>query len=352
MRLPPRDAGPAARVAGGVHRQRGSAASDLLKAARPLMGTSFEVRLPLAVPGALDLADRVLDRIEALETQLTIYRDDSELSRLNATAHLGPVAVERGLFDLLQLALAIGRETDGAYDVASGALSLAWGFVRGPRRVPDADALERARQASGSAHVRLDADAQTVTFDREGITLNLGSIGKGHAVDQAAAIVRRHPWPTSALIHGGQSSLFALGSPPWSFGGRWEVTLQNPLDAANPLGTFRLRNRGLGTSGAAFQRFESGGRLYGHILDPRTGEPPATGPLSVTVLAPTAAEADALSTACYLLGPEAAANLIARRPGVSVVFVVEHAGRPRLLTAGLGGSDFEPALGTHAFALD
>lgn len=352
MRLPVRD-GSGRRTAGEtVPGERAAAWGDLLKASRRLMGTGFEVRLPVQTPGALDLADRVLDRIEALEAQLTVYRDDSELSRLNATAAEVPVPVEPGLFDLLAQAVALSRETGGAYDVASGALSRAWGFVRGPRRVPAPEVLTEARARSGSQLVRLDPEARTIAFERPGVEFNLGSIGKGYAIDQAAAIVRQHVWPTPALLHGGQSSVYALGSPPWAFGGRWEVTLHNPLDPGRPLGTFRLRNRGLGTSGAAFQQFEAGGRLYGHIIDPRTGEPPGAGPLSVTVLAPTAAEADALSTACYLLGPEASAELVARRPGVAAVFVVDHAGTPRLLTAGLGLDDFVPALGLHAFALD
>ena len=134
-------------------------------------------------------------------------------------------------------------------------------------------------------------EARTIAFDVEGLRINLGSIGKGYAIDRAAAVIRSHWFPTSALIHGGQSSLFALGSPPGRFAGRWEVSLRNPFVPESPLGVFRLRNRALGTSGGAFQRFEVDGRSYGHILDPRTGEP-ADGPASVTVLAPTSAEAE------------------------------------------------------------
>ena len=87
-------------------------------------------------------------------------------------------------------------------------------------------------------------------------------------------VIRAHWWPTTALIHGGRSSLYALGSPPDDFGGRWQVALRDPFYPDVPLGTIHLRNRGMGTSGSSFQRFEAGGRVYGHILDPRTGEPP------------------------------------------------------------------------------
>lgn len=318
--------------------------AELIRVNRPAMGSFFEVRLSANTPGGLDLACRALDLIDALEAQLTVYRDDSEVSRLNATAHLGPVEVERGLFSLLELAIELSRETGGAYDVTAGALSEAWGFVKGPRRVPEAQALADARARTGSHHLRLDAPRRTVAFDREGVKINLGSIGKGYAIDRAVDVIRAHWWPTSALVHGGQSSLYALGSPPGQLGGRWEVALRNPFEPEAPLGTLRLRNRGLGTSGAGFQQFVVDGQVYGHLLDPRSGEP-APGPASVTVLAPTAAMADALSTAFYLLGPEAAAAYVASHPEVGAVFVERAlaAPSPRLLVFGLNEYDFAPA---------
>lgn len=318
-----------------------AAASDLLKATRRAMGSFFEIRLPAHAPGALALATKALDLIDQLEVQMTVYRDDSEVSLLNATAHLGPVEVEPELFRLLQTAVAIGEATGGAYDVTAGALSVAWGFFKGPKRVPNAETLADARARTGQQHLRLDPARHTVEFDRPGIVINLGSIGKGHAIDRAVRLIGEHWWPTPALVHGGQSSLYALGSPPDRFGGRWPVAVRNPFDPDRPLGVVRLRNRALGTSGTSFQRFEANGRVYGHILDPRTGEP-ALGPASVTVLAPTAAAADALSTAFYLLGPDGAAAYLEAHPEVGAIFVEEGPAdaSPRLLALGVGDSDF------------
>ena len=292
-------------------------------------------------PGRSTSRAAALDLIDALEAQLTVYRDDSEVSRLNATAHHGPVRVEQGLFTLLEVALSLSRETGGAYDVTAGALSEAWGFVKGPKRVPDDRVLADARARTGWHHVLLDRDRCTVAFDRAGVRINLGSIGKGYAIDRAVDVIRAHWWPTSALIHGGQSSLYALGSPPGQLGGRWEIAVRNPFDPATPLGTLRLRNRGLGTSGAAFQQFTVDGRSYGHLIDPRSGEP-AAGPASVTVVAPTAAMADALSTAFYLLGPEAAGAYVERHPDIGVVIVEEGSPErsPRVTVHGLTESDF------------
>ena len=322
---------------------------SLINAARSLMGSYFEVRLGSGVPGAVDLATRALDVVEALEAQLTVYNDESEVARLNATAHLGPVEVEAGLFALLQRALEIGRATGGAYDVTAGALSLAWGFTRGPKRVPDPETLLDARGRTGSDHLILDRDRKTVAFDRPGIVINLGSIGKGYAIDRAVDVIRGHWWPTTTLIHGGRSSLYALGSPPDDFGGRWQVALRDPLLPDLPIGTIHLRNRGMGTSGTSFQRFEAGGRVFGHILDPRLGEPPIeNGQGSVTVLAPTAAEADALSTAFFLLGPEGSSAFLASRPDVAALFVSrpDPARPPRVETFHLTDADYTPRPGS------
>ena len=328
-----------------VNPTREAGTTDLLRARRPGMGSFFEVRLPAHAPGAVPLATRALDRIGELESQLTVYRDDSEVSRLNASAHLGPVEVEPGLFRLLEVARDLHAATGGAYDVTAGALSVAWGFFKGPKRVPDPATRADARDRTGQHHLTLDPGRRTVAFDRPGIVINLGSIGKGYALDRAARLIRDHWWPTPALLHGGQSSVYALGSPPGSFLGRWSVDLHNPADPSTPLGSIYLRDRGLATSGAAFQRFEVDGVEYGHILDPRTGGP-AHGPLSVTALAPTAAEADALSTAFYLLGPDGAAEYIIRRPGVGALFVMpgRAAGDPPVVrSVGLAEGEFVPA---------
>ena len=319
----------------------------IINASRSLMGSYFEVRVGSKVPGAIDLATRALDVVEELEACLTVYDDASEVSQLNRTAHLGPVRVSTDLFAVLSRALEVGSASGGAYDATAGALSLAWGFTRGPKRVPDPATLADARDRTGAHLVELDSAARTVRFRKPGLVLNFGSIGKGYAVDRAVDVIRRHWWPTTTLIHGGRSSLYALGSPPDDFGGRWAVALRDPDHPDDSLGTVHLRNRGMATSGAAFQRFEAAGRMFGHIIDPRTGEPPTSGPSSVTVLAPTAAEADALSTAFFLLGVAGSASILASRPDVGAIFV-ERAGADdlaRIVPINVSTAEYTPGPG-------
>ncbi len=307
------------------------------------MGSSFEIRLPASTPGAVDLACRALDLIDALEAQMTVYRDDSEVSRLNASAHLGPVPVEPGLFRLLQDALNLSRETGGAYDVTSGRSRKPGGSSRGRSACPTRPPSPRRGPGPAGITSGSSPDRTRSPSTAKGSGSTWAASAKAMRSTGRSNVLRGYWWPTSGLVHGGRSSLFALGSPPGQFGGRWEVTLRNPFQPESPLGMFRLRNRALGTSGAAFQQFVAEGRAYGHIIDPRSGEP-AFGPASVTVLAPTAAAADALSTAFYLLGPDATADYVAAHPEIGAVIVepgpADGDGSPRVLAFGVSESDY------------
>jgi thiamine biosynthesis lipoprotein len=283
------------------------------------MATTFEVVLPFGTPQANAIADTVFDEIDRLEAQLTAYRDSSEVCRLNRRAAAHAVPVEEGLFDLLSLCARLTAETQGAFDVTAGALIKAWGFFRGPRCVPPDPELATALAQVGMGHVRLDAGSRAVRFLRPGLEINLGSIGKGYALDRVGQLLRDGWGITSALLHGGRSSILALGTEPGSRGG-WTVGVRHPWDPEKRLAVVRLQDRALGTSAATFQHLEHQGRKLGHILDPRTGWP-ASGMASATVLAPTAAEADALATAFFILGVERAKAYGEKHPEVGAILL-------------------------------
>lgn len=302
------------------------------------MATTFEVALPVGTPLAVEAAEDALDRIDQLEDQLTVYRDHSEVSRLNASAAFGPVVVEDNLFELLSLAATITNETRGAFDLATGSLIKAWGFYQRNGSIPPPVALKTAREASGMRHVVLDAAMRTVKYRRHGLELNFGGIGKGYALDRAADRLRTKWGVTSALLHGGGSSIRALGRPPGQPRG-WGIALRHPSDDALTLGTVYLSDQGLGTSAATFQFFEYNERKYGHLLDPRTGWP-ANGTASASVVAPTATEADALSTAFFVLGADAAVAFCTSRPWLSAVVLPD--GEPRPVLAELPESRYDP----------
>jgi thiamine biosynthesis lipoprotein len=307
----------------GVDEVQSDPASEtlLIRASRRAMATTFEVALPFGTPDALPAADTVLDLIDRLEAQLTVYRDDSEVSTVNRAASSTAVRVSQDLFDLLQLAARLTSETQGAFDIAAGALVSAWGYLRGPRRVPSTEARAAALRATGMRHVILEPLNRTVHFQQTGVQINLGSIGKGYALDRAVRLLEEKWKVRSGLLHAGHSSVYAKGNEPVT-GQGWRVALRHPSEPGRRLGTLTLRDRALATSAATFQHLDHYGRKLGHILDPRTGWP-AEGMASASVTAPTAAEADALATAFFILGVEPARNYCARRPEIGAVLLPE-----------------------------
>src|SRR5262249_37579752 len=142
--------------------------------AREAMACRFEVTLPATVPGGIAAASFALDEVDRLEAQLTVYRDDSEVSGINRKAADGPVAVERGLFELLWLSKQLHRETEGAFDISAGPLIRCWGFFSRQGRIPNSDELESARRRVGMSQICLDAVGCSVRFAQPGVEINLG----------------------------------------------------------------------------------------------------------------------------------------------------------------------------------
>lgn len=293
------------------------------------MATRFELLVPYGTADAVPAAQEAFELLDALEDQLTVYRDHSEVSRLNRTACHRPVRIEARLFGLLQLAAAIHGASDGAFDITSGRLIKAWGFFRGPRRVPEADELEAIRAAVGMSHVELDETHRAVRYRRPELEINLGSIGKGYALDRLTEQLATRWNLPAILLHGGASSVYAKGSPTSAAKG-WRVRIRHPWVASRHLAEVWLRDRALGTSAATFQFLRYKGRKLGHILDPRTGWP-AAGLASVSVLAPTAALADGLSTAFYVGGIELARRYCEAHPEVGTILLAEGTDQPTVI---------------------
>ncbi len=289
----------------------------LVRVSRRAMATRFEVAIPFGRPDAVAAAEDALDLIDDLETQLTVYNDQSEVARLNATAADGPVVVEDRLFDLLATCSAWTRATEGAFDVSTGAIIRAWGFFRREGRIPTNRERIQAMTKTGTRHLILNADARSVKYRVAGLEINLGAVGKGYALDRAAELLRDRWGIDSALLHGGGSSVVAIGHPPGEPRG-WPIRLKHPWQDGESLGIVWLRDRGLGTSAATHQYFEYNGRKLGHLLDPRTARP-AEGTASASATAPTAAEADAISTALFVLGANGAERFTQTRPQLGAV---------------------------------
>ncbi len=301
--------------------------------ARHAMATRFEIVLHGDDPRALRAAgEEALDEIERLESQLSLYRPGSELARLNQRASDGPVRVTPGLFQLLSRARRFSLASGGAFDITIAPLVRCWGFMGGNGSLPDPAAVEAARAAVGMHLVELDADRLTVRFAHPGVMLDFGAIGKGFAVDRAAEILRE-AGVTSALLHGGTSTAYAIGRPPGS--ARWKITVPSPDNHASapPLTTVQLQDESLSVSAVWGRSFRAGEKCYGHIIDPRTGQPAIQARLSAVIL-PEATASDALSTA-LLTAPELLPGLVQVWPEMRCLVVLETEGVPSIHTHGL-----------------
>ncbi|HEY2411056.1 MAG TPA: FAD:protein FMN transferase [Pirellulaceae bacterium] len=315
--------------------------SHLLSVSREAMACLFEVVFDATNRDATEAAVTALELVAALEGQLTIYRDTSEIADINRRAFDQPVAVESGLFALLQRAIKLSEETNGAFDITAGRLSKTWGFFRRQGQMPAETDVAEALATVGSQYLELDDATKTVRFQKTGLELNLGAIGKGYALDRAADLLIASGL-SDFLIHGGNSSVLARGTRMKDEGGRmsnevkirdsafslqpsafaWSIALRHPLKPDIRLAEFFLHDQALGTSGSGTQFFHHQGKRYGHIIDPRSGWP-AEKVLSATVIAPNAEQADALSTAFYVAGLELAQNYCQQHPEISALVTTQ-----------------------------
>ena len=265
------------------------------------MGLPFRIVLYAADKTSADAAaDAAFARVAELNSLLSDYDTDSELSRLSQTAGQGKtVRVGDDLWRVLERAQQLAQETDGAFDVTCGPVVSLWRKARREKALPDPVKLEEAMKAVGLAKLKLNASARSAELRVPYMRLDLGAIAKGYAIDEALKVLHTNGI-RSALVSGG-GDMVAGEAPPGTRG--WRIELA-PLDATNAPATefVLLRNRALATSGDFFQRLEINGVRYSHIVDPRTGIG-LTDHSLVVVIASDCLTADSLSTAVSVLGP-------------------------------------------------
>ncbi len=251
------------------------------------MGTRFEVVLwGDEAPRLRACAEAALERIAELERRYSRFRPDSVLSFVNAHAGDRPVGIDADTFELLAACARAWLDSGGAFDPTISPLMRAWGFHGEPGDV------QAAAACVGMDGVRLHDAARTVRFTRPGISLDLGGIAKGQALDEAAAIVRE-AGVSCGLLHGGTSTVVAIGSPPGEAG--WVVEVRgSPYRVV-------LNDRAMSVSEPSGRVVVRDGRRLGHVLDPRNGTP-VDGARLACVVGQSAMETDAWSTALLVLG--------------------------------------------------
>ncbi len=293
---------------------------------RYVMGTVLEITLCAtdAVQGRRTM-DTLFSTASRLDTLLSTFSPDSPVSRLNARAGRGAEVVPPEVTDLLSLSLSYWQTTDGTFDITVGPLMALWRQAVATRVLPSPTAVQQARTRVGSEKIKLSSDGR-VSLTRPGMVIDLGGIGKGYALDRLTGLLRERGL-SQALLDFGQSSLWALGAPPDAEG--WRLLVQQP--DGGTVGIITLRDQALSVSASLGQTFEVNGNRYGHVIDPRSGEP-LRRDLLACVIAPNAMQAEALSKALLILGEHEGITLLQRFPAVEGLLV--EVGGQRWMTSG------------------
>lgn len=309
---------------------------------RYAMGTVLE--LTLVAPDrsrGRALAEAAFALAARSEALVSNWDPESAVMQLNAAAGRGSQPVPDELARLLVASLAYARRTHGAFDVTVGPLVALWRAAGEQGRLPTPAQRAAARARVGEGTLRVDLAAGTAELVPAGAAVELGGIAKGWALDRMAEALRA-AGISDALLSFGQSSLWALGAPPDAPG--WRLLVRRP--DGGYAGVATLRDRAVSVSGSVGQWTEIEGRRFGHVIDPRSGEPLVRAAQAV-VLAPEAALAEALSKALLVLTPDEGLALLEGEPDCEAL-LLEADGRRYQTRGWQEASRFEPATDTGA----
>lgn len=291
------------------------------------MGTTYAVRIT-DLPSGIDpneLKAKVERILERVNEQMSTYRADSELSRFNARESTSWMEISSATHKVIGAALRTSRLTGGAFDPTIGPLVNLWGFgPAGPRaRLPAEERVAEAMSRAGYRKITTRSSSPALRKHEAEIQVDLSGIAKGFGVDEVAALLEESGIGQYLVEIGGE--LKGRGLNP--HGEPWMIGVEKPMAGRRTVQrVVRLDEAALATSGDYRNFFEKDGRRFTHIIDPRSGRPVAHGLASVTVIARSTMEADALSTALMVLGPEAGAEL-AERHDVAALFIAKQGKR-------------------------
>jgi thiamine biosynthesis lipoprotein len=258
-------------------------------------------------------AVRELHRVESM---MSNWKRNSEISRLNRESDGKPYNISRELYHVIERSLHYSRVTSGAFDITSRPIVQLWGFQGGSAHLPSEAEIAEALQRVGYRKIMLDGESTSIIMP-PAMELDLAGIAKGYGVDRAVIMLKNHGVERALVNLGG--NIYALGTPPGEKG--WPVGIRDPRGGRSVAGSLLLVDEAVATSGNYENYVEIEGAIYGHIIDPRAGRP-VSHVLSVTVVAPTALEADALSTGLFVLGPESGERTISQLEGINALFAI------------------------------
>lgn len=305
-------------------------APDVAQAPAPLvlegktMGTFWRVSVAgVDAARAEQLQTRIQAQLDADDQLLSTYKNDSALMRFNQSHSLAPWPVSEAMADIVTSALRIGKKTHGAMDITVGPLVNLWGFGpdKQPVKVPMQAQIDAAKARTGLQHLTVidQAQQQFLQKDLPDLFVDLSTVGEGYAADHLARLMEKEGIARYLVSVGG-----ALNSRGLNAGGRpWRVAIQKPTDSENAVQALvDINGHGISTSGSYRNYYELDGKRLSHVIDPQTGRPITHNLVSVTVIAPTALEADGWDTGLMVLGAQKAKEVV-RQEGLAAYLVVK-----------------------------
>ena len=278
-----------------------------------IYGTQNEDQLMTAL-------DAAFDRATELEAIFSAKLPDSELTIVNESAFSAPVKISKELYTVLESSLYYATLTGGAFDPTLGNLIGLWGIGTENAAVPDSESLEAYINQRNYENVVLDKNEQTVFFTSDDFSLDLGAIAKGYVADEMKRILEENYDITSALLNLG-GNVITIGSK--TDGSPWNIGIANPDEPTSSITTISITNQTVVTSGNYERYFEEDGIRYHHILDAATGYPADNGLISSTIITDSSIDADALSTATFVMGLDASMELIEALDNVEAIFITD-----------------------------
>ncbi len=266
--------------------------------------------------------EKALAEIRRLEGLMTTWRDDSEISRINAAAGKAPVVVGAETLAVIQKSIWMSGRSEGVFDITFEAMHGVWKFDQDhDEKIPAAADVERQRKLIDYRKIKVDSGASSVMLEKAGMRMSLGGIAKGYAVDAAARVLEAEKLPSYFVQAGGD--LYVKGRKP--DGAPWRVGVRDPRgkDATDYFAMLEVEDHAFSTAGDYERGFIKDGKRYHHILDPRTGYP-ATASRSVTIWAKDAFTADAIDDAVFILGAEKGLALVESIDDCGAVIVDAH----------------------------
>ena len=279
-----------------------------------IMGTNIDVEIwhDDTVKGEAAI-DAVMDEMRRIDTLMSHYKPESELSQINARGAREAVVVDPELFDLIKLSLHFSEITDGAFDITYASVGYLYDYRKHIK--PSEDQIEKALPGVNYRHLILNEKAHSVKFAQEGMRIDLGGIAKGYAVDRGIGILQARGVQHAVVTAGGDTRIIGdrLGRP-------WIVGIRHPDDKSKTVLRLPLVDTAMSTSGDYERYFDENGQRYHHIIDPHTGHS-ASKVRSATILGPTAVQTDGLSKTAFVLGADKALEIIERLPDFDAIFV-------------------------------